>query len=238
MISPMFQPKDASVPPLRDGDRLTPDEFERRWDAMPNLKRAELIDGRVFLRTKPVSWTWHAVPHGFVMLPIGLYSAYTAHVPSGIAPSVRMAPRSIPQPDVVLRVDEECGGRSKIVDGFVVGSPEFIAEITDDTSIHDLREKKDLYERSGVQEYLNWSVFDEQITLFSWDRGQYGVVEPDTDGILKSRILPGLWFDPAAMVHDDNMRVMEVLHLGLQSPEHQAFVEELKDRQAGAGGHP
>lgn len=45
MISPI-QSQDATlVPPLRDGDRLTMQEFERPWDAMPNLKRAELIDG-------------------------------------------------------------------------------------------------------------------------------------------------------------------------------------------------
>ena len=34
-------------PPLREGDRLTSDEFMRRWEAMPGLKFAELIDGVV-----------------------------------------------------------------------------------------------------------------------------------------------------------------------------------------------
>jgi hypothetical protein len=33
-----------SPPPLRDGDRLTSDEFMRRWEAMP-----ELIDGIVYM---------------------------------------------------------------------------------------------------------------------------------------------------------------------------------------------
>ena len=41
-------------PPLRDGDRLTRDEFLRRWEEMPDLKRAELIDGVVCMPS-PVS---------------------------------------------------------------------------------------------------------------------------------------------------------------------------------------
>jgi len=50
---------------------------------------------------------------------------------------------------------------------------------------------------------------------------------------LKSCVLPGLWFDPAAMIRGDKMRVLEVLNQGIASPEHQAFVLELKNRQAG-----
>jgi hypothetical protein len=35
------------IPPLQNGDRLTRDEFERRYHAMPQLKHAELIEGVV-----------------------------------------------------------------------------------------------------------------------------------------------------------------------------------------------
>ena len=37
------------LPPLREGDRLTREEFLRRWEAMPDLKWAELIDGIVYM---------------------------------------------------------------------------------------------------------------------------------------------------------------------------------------------
>lgn len=37
--------KSASPPPLQQGDMLTRSEFERRYAAMPHLKKAELIDG-------------------------------------------------------------------------------------------------------------------------------------------------------------------------------------------------
>jgi len=39
----------VEMPPLRDGDRLTRAEFERRWDAMPEVTKAELIDGVVHM---------------------------------------------------------------------------------------------------------------------------------------------------------------------------------------------
>jgi hypothetical protein len=38
-----------SIPPLENGDRLTRAEFERRYEGMPNLKKAELIEGIVCL---------------------------------------------------------------------------------------------------------------------------------------------------------------------------------------------
>lgn len=63
-----------AIPPLRNGDRLTRPEFERRYDAMPELKKAELIDGIVYIPSpdfylpggnppempSPVSYSQHA----------------------------------------------------------------------------------------------------------------------------------------------------------------------------------
>ena len=44
----------VSPPPLFEGDCLTSDEFLCRWEAMPDLKHAELIDGIVYTPS-PVS---------------------------------------------------------------------------------------------------------------------------------------------------------------------------------------
>ena len=235
MISPVQSDDGIHTPLLRDGDRLSVEEFERRWDAMPELKHAELIEGRVYMNAAALRWDWHAEPHSIVTSLMWMYSAFTAGVRCGSEPSVRMEASSMPQPDVVLRIAEECGGRSRIEKGYVVGGPEFVAEISGSTETHDLGVKKDLYLRAGVQEYLNWSVLEERVVLFHWGSGHYVELDLDADGILKSDTLPGLWFDPAAMIRGDKMRVMEVLHLGLASAEHQAFVQELIDRQVKAG---
>jgi hypothetical protein len=46
----------------------------------------------------------------------------------------------------------------------------------------------------------------------------------DADGIYRSRVLPGLWLDAAAIFRGDVKRLQEVLNQGLQTPEHAAFV--------------
>ena len=51
----------AEIPPLENGDCLTRDEFERRYEASPHIKKAELIDGLVFVAS-PVS-TDHSGTH-------------------------------------------------------------------------------------------------------------------------------------------------------------------------------
>ena len=40
---------DTATLPLENGDRLTRAEFERRYAAMPRLKKAELIEGIVYV---------------------------------------------------------------------------------------------------------------------------------------------------------------------------------------------
>lgn len=39
----------TQVPPLENGDRLTRYEFERRYTANPQIKKAELIEGVVYV---------------------------------------------------------------------------------------------------------------------------------------------------------------------------------------------
>ena len=61
---PAAEPLDlnGSVPALKSGDRLTRDEFMRRYEAMPELKKAELIEGVVHVPS-PVSQRQHGKQH-------------------------------------------------------------------------------------------------------------------------------------------------------------------------------
>ena len=52
----------VKIPPLRNGDHLDRNEFERRSNAMPDVKKAELIDGVVYMPS-PVRFEDHAAPH-------------------------------------------------------------------------------------------------------------------------------------------------------------------------------
>jgi hypothetical protein len=49
------------IPPLENGDRLSRAEFERRYNAMPHLKKAELIEGIVYMPS-PVRHRFTADP--------------------------------------------------------------------------------------------------------------------------------------------------------------------------------
>jgi hypothetical protein len=57
-------------------------------------------------------------------------------------------------------------------------------------------------------------------------------IDPDPDGIYRSSVFPGLWLDPAALLRKDMARVLDVLQLGLATPEHADFVARLAEAAA------
>src|SRR5690242_15074341 len=94
---------------LENGDRLSRAEFERRWDAMPELKRAELIEGVVYLPS-PVRIEAHGMPHAMVVTWCGNYAATTPATKTACEASVRLDDENMPQPDVVLFFEPGLGG--------------------------------------------------------------------------------------------------------------------------------
>src|SRR2546423_7074363 len=103
-------PDAAWIPPLENGDRLTRAEFERRYAAMTNLKKAELIEGIVYMPS-PVSHLRHSKPHGLVMSWLGIYWAETRGVEAGDNGSLLLDIDNEPQPDAFLIVQPEFGGQ-------------------------------------------------------------------------------------------------------------------------------
>src|SRR3954471_14443271 len=97
------------VPPLRNGDHLDRVEFERRYDAMPGVKKAELVEGVVYMPS-PVRLRHHGIPHSKLVTWLGIYQAGTPHVEVGDNSSVRLDTKNMPQPDALLLIDPERGG--------------------------------------------------------------------------------------------------------------------------------
>src|SRR5437870_2063867 len=120
-----------TIPRLEQGDQLTRDEFERRYDAMPNLKKAELIKGEVHMPS-PVRIR-HAKPHGSFITWLGVYGAHTAGTTVADNCSIRMDLDNEPQPDGALLIDPEYDGQAAIEEDYVVGSPELLGEISAST---------------------------------------------------------------------------------------------------------
>ncbi|HXH09099.1 MAG TPA: Uma2 family endonuclease [Alphaproteobacteria bacterium] len=222
------QPKvDAALPALENGDRLTRAEFERRYEAMPNLKKAELIEGVVYVPS-PVRHRQHGSPHAQLITWLGLYAAHTPGVEVGDNTSVRLDLDNEPQPDALLFIDPDCGGQVRIsADGIIEGAPELVAEVASSSVSYDLHVKLHVYRRNGVREYVVWRVLDREIDWFVLRAGQYEPMTVDAQGFFRSAVFPGSWLDPAALVRGDVATVLAVGQQGLASSEHAAFVARL-----------
>jgi Uma2 family endonuclease len=217
-------------PPLEQGDRLTRDEFERRYAAMPNLKKAELIEGVVYM-SAAVKFEGHGYQHNHMNVWLGIYAGETGGVVAGDNSTVRLDLDNEPQPDCLLIRLPEFGGQSRIVDGYIEDAPEWVGEVSSSTVSLDLHAKLNVYRRNGVREYLVWRTQDQEIDWFVLREGQFERLPSDADGILRSQQFPGLWLDPAAMTSGNLKRVIQVLQQGLASSEHMEFVSQLAQQK-------
>ena len=219
------------LPPLQNGDRLTRLEFERRYTAMPHLKKAELIEGAVYMAS-PLQFEPHAEPHGDLMIWLGNYKGATPGLRMGDNPTVRLDLDNEPQPDALLMIDAVCGGSAFIgEDGYVEGAPELVAEVATSSAAIDLGDKKRAYRRNRVKEYIVWQVFDQKIDWYHLTNDDYVGLDVNENGVICSLVFPGLWLDISAMLVGDMARVLAVLQQGLASEAHQQFVQKLADHR-------
>jgi Uma2 family endonuclease len=220
------------IPPLEAGDRLTRAEFERRYLAMPELKKAELLEGVVYMPS-PVRLRRHGQPHARVLAWLIHYEAATSDVAAADNASTRLDLDNEPQPDAILLLDPAKGGQARISpDDYVEGAPELVAEIASSSVSYDLDVKLKVYRRSGVREYVVWRVLERQIDWFSLKEGEYIRMSVDESGLYKSEVFPGLWLDPDALVRGDLGAIFAALDRGLASPEHAHFLARLQAHSA------
>lgn len=227
-------PQPQRIPPLQPGDHLTRDEFERRYEATPNIRKAELIEGVVYM-PPPVSQDEHGGPHFDLMIWLGNYRLVTPGIRGGDNSTLRLDLDNEPQPDAFLYVLPSHGGQVRMSDGYVQGGPEFVAEIAASSVSYDLHSKKRVYLRNNVREYLVWRVLDEAIDWFILQDGQYTALQADAPGLYHSQTLPGLCLDAAALIGGDLPTVMRRQQEALNDPRHPAFIAKLADF---AANHP
>jgi Uma2 family endonuclease len=215
------------IPWLENGDRLTREEFHRRYEAMPKNVKAELIKGVVYIAS-PVRVKNHGKPHSLMMSCLGLYFMSTKGVQLLDNTTFIVNEHHEPQPDCVLRIEEGCGGKSWINDDdYLDGSPELTVEIAASTASYDLHDKLEMYEQKSVQEYIVWRVLDNQIDWFSLENGKYQRLSADDRGIIESKVFSGLRLNIKAMLNDDLTQVLQDLQSGITSKSHKEFVKNL-----------
>ena len=178
----------------------------------------------------PVHFTKHSQPHSDIMAWLGVYRAATSGVLVGDNATVRLDFENVVQPDAVLRLDPKLGGRSRVsADDYLEGPPELIVEIAASSAAYDLHDKRRVYARNGVREYLAVQMYEQKVDWFVLREGVYATLKPDAGRIVRSEVFPGLWLNPTAIFSGDLAALLAVLQQGLASPEHAAFVERLHD---------
>ncbi|QYX31145.1 Uma2 family endonuclease [Sphaerospermopsis torques-reginae] len=207
--------------PLTNGDKLNRYEFERRYDSTTNVKKAELIEGIVYIMPAALRFRSHGQPHARILTWLGNYEVLTPGVELAVEPTVRLDFDNEPQPDAVLIITPEAGGQTRISeDDYIEGAPELVVEIAASSAAIDLHGKKQAYRRNGVKEYIVWQVLEQKLTWFYLEKGEYLELVADENGILKSRLFPGLWLAVNELLTGKMSDVLQVLQAGLQSREH------------------
>ena len=213
---------------LENGAHLTASEFLRRFEAMPEVKKAELINGIVYMGS-PVRYDQHGAPDSLIQGWLFTYAVATPGVRSATNSTIRLGPDDVPQPDGLLLVLPECGGQTHVdAKGYLQGPPELVVEVAASSASFDAREKAASYRRAGSREYLLWRTEDAAIDWLILEEDEYRPLSPGADGLLRSRIFPGLWLAPEALLAEDGAKVIAKLQEGLKSPEHAVFITELQ----------
>ena len=89
-----------------------------------------------------------------------------------------------------------------------------MVEVAASSASIDLRDKRRAYCRNGVREYLVWLVAEARLEWFCIEDDEYRLQLPDEDGMLQSRVFPGLRLPVASLLACDTAKVLEALTTG------------------------
>jgi hypothetical protein len=89
------------VPFLESGDRLTRDEFHRRYEARPDINRAELVEGVVYVPS-PTRFDVHDDQAAMMVTWAKSYAVKHPGVESGASATIMLDPHNEVQPDAFI----------------------------------------------------------------------------------------------------------------------------------------
>jgi Uma2 family endonuclease len=197
--------------PLESGDRLTRDEFHRRYCLRPDITKAELIQGVVYVAS-PTRAT-HGQPHFDAVGWLYAYCSVTPGVRAVAEATVYLSEDDEVQPDVCLFFDpprHERGARLTD-DDYIEGTPDLVVEIAASSASYDLHDKLESYRKAGVPEHIVWQVYEQRIDWLSLREGRYVPLQPDEREVIHSEVFPGLRLPVAKMLAGDRAGVLAEL---------------------------
>ncbi len=225
---PMTTVEQTSAPPLEAGQSLDQREFHRRYLAMPTGTKAELIRGMVVMPS-PVG-NRHGTTCLNLAMCLGIDKSRTPGTQASDNATTILGNDGELQPDCWLRILPSKGGQTRDVGKFVGGAPELIVEVADSSRAIDLGDKLAEYEKAGALEYVVFGLDPDEVFWHVRQENRLVRVEPDADGLFRSRAFPGLWLDPTALFEDNGLGLMATLERGLATAEHADFVVSLTTR--------
>ena len=244
--NPFTLPPEEAVDWLENGSSFTQPEFHLLYSRTPEGFRAELVGGIVYVMSSPVS-NGHATRRFDFGGALFHYRRFTPGVQGGSDRTVRLGDGGEAQPDLHLRVRLDHGGTVgtwNLEDGeqvpagddgdFLESGPEFVLEVAKSSRRFDLGEKLADYRAGGVKEYVVAVARTRTLVWYCFEESEEALVVP-ADGVLKSRVMPGLWINGPAVFREDAMTAGDTLDAGLATPEHAAFVAKLAAAKAAAG---
>jgi Uma2 family endonuclease len=212
----------SQIPPLENGDRLTLHEFMRRYEAMPDYVRAELIEGIVYMASA-TRQKHHGRPHGWLANVISTYAMRTG-IDFGDSPTTELDAENAPEPDLMMLLPAELGGRAIVNEaGYINGPPDFIAEISASTVSMDLHGKLRAYQKNGVKEYVVWRVQEAAVDWFVLQDAKFIPLAADEHGIYRSQVFPGLWLNVPALLRRDAKALWATLDEGMATKGYREF---------------
>jgi Uma2 family endonuclease len=172
-----------------------PQEHRHTWteyQTWPDDERWEIIDG-VAYNMSPAPSIRHQTIIGNLYSLLHRQLAGKSCRPFIAPTDVRLSETDVVQPDILVVCDP-----AKITPSHIEGAPDLVVEVlSPGTSARDLREKKWLYQRSGVREYWVADPLELYVQRFLLpSEGRYG--EPEVFGtheILPSDVLDGVTVD-------------------------------------------
>ena len=171
----------------------------------------------------------HAEAHAAIQSVLTVYAAFTAGVRVADNATVRLDLDNEPQPDVLLRIEPRAGGRCRVSDAYLEGAPELIVEVAASSASINLHDKLRAYRRNGVQEYVVWRTREQRIDWFELVDGDYRPLPPDENGVIHSRVFPGLRIVAGALLKGEFTGALEELQEGIDSAEHRRFIARLAE---------
>src|SRR3989339_1356724 len=157
----------------------------KEYLAWPDDERWELINGLAYCMSPAPSIRHQQVVLAFGRIVKNRLTNNSCMV--GVAPiDVVLSEHDVVQPDVIVVCD-----RKKITEANIQGAPDLVVEVLSPaTAIRDKKDKKALYEKHGVREYIIIDPTGRYVERFVLIDGVYGL--PDILGTEETLILHSL----------------------------------------------